>query len=164
MELLCIYALSKGLGGMLSAIQYCFWVEGSFTFLSFVWGFYYFWSHPEKPVWGGLRASGLGWCASLRGFALITLEFWDCSEWHVVALYSAFLIGEAAWMFLTAWQWNRFCLLTMSGAAGLLAVEAFAHNPSSIAVAPAALLAAHVGLWDAVFWMRTWEAEVLALY
>jgi hypothetical protein len=49
----------------------------------------------------------------------------------------------------------------MTAAAGLLAVEAYAHNPSSIAVAPAALLALHVGLWDAYFWMDTWEAEVI---
>ena len=120
--------------------------------------------HTQRSLCGAgcgtAASSGLGWCASFWGFALITLEFWDCSEWHVVALYSAFLIGEAAWMFLTAWQWNRFCLLTMTAAAGLLAVEAYARDPHSIAVAPAALLAAHVGLWDAVFWMRTWEAEL----
>ena len=155
---------------MLSAIQYCFWIEGSFTFLSFVWGFYYFWSNPDEPVWGGLRERRFFWpwlvceLAGIVPFALITLEFWDCSEWHVVALYSVFLVGEAAWMFLTAWQWiqwNRLCLLTMSGAAGLLAVEAFAKDPHSIAVAPAALLALHVGLWDAYFWMDTWEAEVI---
>jgi hypothetical protein len=49
----------------------------------------------------------------------------------------------------------------MAGAAGLLAVDAFAIDPHSIAVAPAALLALHVGLWDAYFWMDTWEAEVI---
>ena len=67
-------------------------------------------------------------------------------------------------MFLTAsqWvQWNSLCLLTMAGVVGLLAVEAYACDPSSIAWAPAALLAAHVGLWDAWFWMDTWEAEVI---
>ena len=63
---------------------------------------------------------------------------------------------------LNEWvQCNRLCLLTMAGAAGLLAVEAYAKDPSSIAVAPAALLAAHVGLWDALFWMDTWEAEII---
>ena len=82
----------------------------------------------------------------------------------MVALYSAFFIGETAWMFLTAWQWvqwNCFCLLMMAAAAGLLALEVYAKDPHSIAVAPAALLAAHVGLWDALFWMDTWEAEVI---
>ena len=46
---------------MLSAIQYCFWIQGSFTFLSFVWGFYYFWSNPDEPVWGGLRERRFFW-------------------------------------------------------------------------------------------------------
>ena len=141
---------------MLSAIQYCFWVEGSFTFVVFVWGFYYFWSNPEKPVWGGLLA-----VAGVRAFGALPSSPSNFGTAASGTWWLSIRIGEAAWQWI---HWNRFCLLTMSGAAGLLAVEAFAKDPHSIAVAPAALLAAHVGLWDTVFWMRTWEAEVLALY
>ena len=97
-------------------------------------------------------------------FALILCKLWDCSKWHVVVLYSVFLLGEAVWMFLMVLQWfewNCLCLFTMTAAAGLLAVEAYAKNPHLIAVVPTALLALHVGLWDTVFGMRTWEEEVI---
>ena len=47
-----------------------------------------------------------------------------------------------------------------SVAAALLAVDVYMKNPSAAAVVPAILLALHVGLWDAYFWMNTWEAEV----
>ena len=154
---------------MVSAFQYCFWIEGSFTFLVFVWGVYYFWGHPYEPVWGGLadRWYFIPWLicelAAIVPFGLITAEFWDGAELYVLLTYSAFLIGEAVWMILTVYKrvyWNRVCLYTVTAAAALLAVDVYMKNPSAAAVVPAILLALHVGLWDAYFWMNTWEAEV----
>ena len=110
---------------MVSAFQYCFWIEGSFTFLVYVWGVYYFWGHPHEPVWGGLadRWYFIPWLicelAAIVPFGLITAEFWDGAELYVLLTYSAFLIGEAVWMILTVYKrvyWNRVCLYTVTAA------------------------------------------------
>ena len=150
-------------------LQYCFWIEGSFTFLVYVWGVYYFWCHPQEPVWGGLaeRRFFLPWLVcELAGAvpcALITAELWESTEWHTILWYSFFLLGEAAWMILTVYkqiQWNRLCLYTITLSAALLTIEVYIKNP--VVGVTSFLLTLHIGLWDALFWMDTWEAEVKA--
>ena len=160
---------------MVSALQYCFWVEGAFTFSVYVWGAFYFWWNPTEPVWGALkyRRFFIPWLlcelAGIPCFGIITAELWDkeAADWHVLLIYSVFLIGEAMWMILTVYQqveWTRICLYTVTASVLGLAIEIGVENSSSRALPPAILLAAHIGIWDAVIWMNSWEEEVEAYH
>ena len=155
-------------------LQYCFWVEGTFTFLAYVWGIHYFWEHPSEPVWGGLRGKVFAvWllcelCAA-GCFGIVTYELWDSRlvDWSVLMTYSIVLVGEGLWMLFTVWrwvEWNRTCLYLVSVAAALLAFEVAVAQLSVFAMWPGIYLALHTTCWNAYFWMNTWEAEVKGMH
>jgi len=169
-----VYIRAFAMSAMASAIEYCFWIEGTFTFLVYVWGVHHFWQHPKEPVWGAIAGSSGSfllwlWCelGSWVCFGLLTSELWDnpLVDWSVVLTYSVFLLGEGLWMLLTVYkqvQLNRICLYVVSAAIALLAMQVCAARLSSVAVVPAFLLALHTIVWNAVIWLNSWEAEVKA--
>jgi len=155
---------------MANALQLCFWLCGSATFAAYAWGARHFWVHRGEPVWGGLQGQVFwAWVpcelAAVACFGLVTRGLWDSErvDWTVCLSYAVFLLGEGLWMVLTVRKWvelNRACVYAVAAASMMLAFQVAVARLSEEAVWPAVYLALHTTAWDALFWMRTWEAEV----